>query len=106
MVAFTLLTGLLSAVAIQQTDTVVQVDPGSRLVIESFRGAVTIDTWDRDEMRILGDHSSRTYVDVRRSRSAVRLRADAWAGQPKWTTNSRYRHRWTSKYGAHSSVPT
>jgi len=80
MLTVTLLTGLMSAVAIQQTDTVVPVEPGSRLVIESFRGDVRIDTWDRSEMRILGDHSSRTYVDVRRSRSTVRLEADAWGG--------------------------
>jgi DUF4097 and DUF4098 domain-containing protein YvlB len=80
MVAFTLLTGLLTAVAVQQTDTVVSVDPGARLVIENFRGEVTINTWDRNEMRVVGDHSSRTYVDVVQSRSAVRLRADAYAG--------------------------
>jgi len=71
---------MLAAVAVQQTDTVVAVDPGARLVIESFRGEVTIETWDRNEMRVVGDHSSRTYVDIDRSRSAVRLRADAWAG--------------------------
>ena len=80
MVTLTLLTGLLASVAIQQTDTVVSVDPGSRLVIESFRGEVTIDTWDRNEMRIWGNHSSRTYIDIRQSGSAVRLRANAWAG--------------------------
>jgi DUF4097 and DUF4098 domain-containing protein YvlB len=80
MLTITLLTGLLTAAAVQQTDTVVTVDPGARLVIESFRGEVTISTWERNEMRVVGDHSSRTYVDVSRSRSAVRLRADAWAG--------------------------
>ncbi len=80
MVAFTLLTGLLTAVAVQQTDTVVSIDPGARLVIENFRGEVTINTWERNEMRVIGDHSSRTYVDVVQSRSAVRLTADAYAG--------------------------
>lgn len=80
MMAFTLITGLLAAAAAQQTDTVVSVDPGSRLVLESFRGEVTIRAWDRNEMRVVGDHSRRTAIDIDRSRSAVRLRADAWAG--------------------------
>ena len=80
MVGFTIMAGLLTAVAVQQTDTVVAVDPGARLVIESFRGEVTIETWDRDEMRVAGDHSRRTFVEIDQSRSAVRLRADAWGG--------------------------
>ena len=80
MVGITLMTGLAVAVAVQQTDTVVAVDPDSRLVIESFRGEVVISTWDRNEMRVIGDHARRTYIDVSASRSAVRLRADARAG--------------------------
>ena len=80
MVTIALFTGLLTVAAFQQTDTVVSVDPGSRLVIESFRGEVSVRTWDRNEMRVVGDHSSRTIVEINRSRSAVRLRADAWAG--------------------------
>jgi hypothetical protein len=43
-------------------------------------GEVTVSTWERDEMRVVGDHASRTYVDISQSRSIVRLRADAWAG--------------------------
>jgi len=80
MLAFTLITGLLAAATVQQTDTIVSVDPGARLVIESFRGEVTVRTWDRNEMRVVGEHSRRTVVDIDRSRSSVRLRADAWAG--------------------------
>ncbi len=80
MLALTLLTGLFTTAIAQQTDTIVSVDPGSRLVIESLRGELTVRTWDRDEMRVVGDHSSRTSIDIVRSRSATRLRADAWAG--------------------------
>ena len=80
MVALTMIAGMLAVAAVQQTDTVVAMDPGSRLVIEGFRGEVTVDTWDRNEMRVVGDHSSRTYVDIDRSRSGVRLSADAWSG--------------------------
>ena len=80
MVVLTIMAGMLTVAAVQQTDTVVSVEPGSRLVIESFRGEVTVNTWDRHEMRVVGDHSSRTYVEIDRSRSAVRLSADTWAG--------------------------
>jgi hypothetical protein len=80
MVTFTLLTGLLAAVAVQQTDTVVSISPGSRLVIEDFRGDVTVRVWNRNEMRVVGDHSRRTVTDIVRSGSTVRLRADAWGG--------------------------
>ncbi len=76
----TLMAGMLTVAAVQQTDTVVTVDPGSRLVIESFRGEVTVNTWDRNEMRVIGDHSRRTFVEIDRSRSGMRLRADGYAG--------------------------
>lgn len=80
MLAFTLITGFLAVAAAQQTDTVVPVEPGSRLTIEGFRGEVTVRAWDRNEMRVVGDHSRRTFLDIDRSGSAVRIRADAWAG--------------------------
>ncbi len=80
MLALTLLTGLLAAVAAQQTDTLVALAPGSRLVIEDFRGRVTVRAWDRNELRVVGDHSRRTSIDVVRSGSSVRVRADSWGG--------------------------
>ena len=80
MVTLTIMVGMLTVAAVQQTDTVVAIDPGSRLVIESFRGEVTVDTWDRNEMRVIGDHSSRTLVEIDQTRSGVRLGADGYAG--------------------------
>ena len=72
--------GLLGAVAFQQTDTVVPMRPGARLEISNFAGNVVVRTWPRDEMRIVADHSRRTVVDISRSGSSVRLRAQARAG--------------------------
>lgn len=72
--------GFLSIAAPQQTDTVLSVDPNSRLVIELARGDVVVRTWSRDEMRVVGNHSRSTSVEVRRSGSTVRLEAETWAG--------------------------
>ncbi len=65
---------LLSLAAVQQTDTVLSVEPGARLDIDTFGGEVVVRTWSRNEMRIQADHSSRTRVGISQSRSAVRLR--------------------------------
>lgn len=71
----TIVTGtLLSIAAVQQTDTVLSVQPGTRLDINTFGGEVVVRTWSRNEMRIEADHSSRTRVGISQSRSAVRLR--------------------------------
>jgi len=77
----TILTGaLLSAAVVQQTDTVISVQPGMRLDIESFAGDVVIGTWPRSEMRIVADHSTRTEIAIRQSGSIIRLRAESWRG--------------------------
>jgi len=65
---------LLSVAAVQQTDTVLSVQPGTRLDIDTFGGEVVVRTWSRNEMRIQADHSSRTRVGISQSGSAVRLR--------------------------------
>jgi len=71
----TIITGaLLSVAAVQQTDTVLSVQPGTRLDIDTFGGEVVVRTWSRNEMRIQADHSSRTRVGISQSGSAVRLR--------------------------------
>jgi len=77
----TVLTGvLLSAAGVQQTDTVISVQPGMRLDIESFAGEVVIGTWSRDEMRIVADHSTRTELVIRQTGSIIRLRTESWRG--------------------------
>ncbi len=73
---------LLVSAPAQQTDTIVSVLPGARLDVESFRGEVLVQTWDRADVRIVADHSSRAYVDVSGSRSTVRLRARSRRGGP------------------------
>ncbi len=77
----TLVTGAaLVAAPLQQTDTVVSVRSGARLDVENFRGEVFVQTWDRNEVRIVADHSSRAYVEISGSGSRVRLRGKSRRG--------------------------
>jgi DUF4097 and DUF4098 domain-containing protein YvlB len=80
MLTTILASALMSAALLQQTDTTVTVEPGSRLEIHSFGGQVVIRTWERNEMRVVADHSSRTRIDVGKWGSTVRLEADSYRG--------------------------
>lgn len=46
------------------TDTTVAVPQGSRLRLQNQGGEVTVKTWDRSQIRIQADHSSRSSVGV------------------------------------------
>ena len=46
------------------TDTTVAVPQGSRLRLQNQGGDVTIKTWDRNQIRIQADHSSRSAIEV------------------------------------------
>ena len=64
--------GVLMALSlVQQTDTVIALENATRLDIETSGGRISVTTWDRPEIRIQADHSSRLVIDVRRRRSGV-----------------------------------
>lgn len=71
------LAALTLAAALQQgsmpTDTTVTVPAGARLSLQNMGGEVTIRTWDRNQVRIQADHSSRTTIGVELSGSVLRL---------------------------------
>ncbi len=46
------------------TDTTVAVPQGSRLRLQNQGGEVTIKTWDRSQIRVQADHSSRSFIEV------------------------------------------
>jgi hypothetical protein len=46
------------------TDTAFAVGRGTRLKLHNQGGDITIKAWDRDQVRIQGDHASRTVVDA------------------------------------------
>jgi DUF4097 and DUF4098 domain-containing protein YvlB len=66
---------MLSAPLWQQTDTIVPVDPDTRLEVSQMGGVVVVRTWDRSEMRVVSDHSSRERVEISRSGRVVKVRA-------------------------------
>lgn len=55
---------LLQAAAGRGTDTTVTVPAGARLRLDNQGGDITIHAWDRNQIRIQADHSSRTSVEV------------------------------------------
>jgi hypothetical protein len=74
------LTGALIAfVPPQDTDTTFAVDPSKRLDVSNFSGAIVIHTWDRNEVRVVADHSRRDGIVVDRTETEVRIRARSWA---------------------------
>ncbi len=73
--------GVLAAAAVfQQTDTTVSVEDASRLELHSMGGEVVIRTWDRPEMHIVAEHSSRDVIAIDASGSLVKVRATRHMG--------------------------
>ncbi len=67
-------------VAAQETDTTFAVAADARLDLTVMRGEVVIRTWERNEMRVIADHSRSARLDVSGTRSSVRLRMRDGAG--------------------------
>lgn len=66
--------------ALQQTDTVIPLQGAQRLEVDAPGGSITVGTWDRDEVRVQAEHSSRTYVEIDRSGSTLEVEAEARRG--------------------------
>ncbi len=64
----------------QQTDTTIATNGATRLDLENQGGRIHVMTWDRDEIRIRAEHSSRTHVEVRRRRSVIAIEAESRRG--------------------------
>ncbi|MFQ5704839.1 MAG: DUF4097 domain-containing protein [Gemmatimonadales bacterium] len=73
---------LVSMTLAQETDTVFAIPKGSRLDIENFSGEVVVRTWNRNEMRLVADHSSRTVIEIDVHGRRVELKARARRGAP------------------------
>ncbi len=65
---------------VQQTDTTFAVNGATRLEVDSPGGSITIGVWDRPSVRVQGEHSSRTYVDIDRRGSTIDVDAEARRG--------------------------
>ncbi len=75
-----LIGALVALTAVQQTDTVIPLEGATRLEIEAAGGSIRVATWDRNEIRIQAEHSSRTFIDIDRSATTVSVEADARRG--------------------------
>lgn len=68
------------AVAPQETDTTFSVARDARLHLTLMRGEVVIRTWNRNEVRVIADHSRSSRLAVSGTSSAVRVRMRDGAG--------------------------
>ncbi len=66
----------------ERADTVIAVEAGTRLDVNSQRGEVVIRSWDRDAVRMRADLSSRQRLDVVRSGGVLRIRPQRNSGGP------------------------
>lgn len=78
-------TALLASMAfVQQVDTTFAVSPGSQLDLYNHQGTVTVERWDRDELRIRARwDEGRRPVTIRESNSGIRVKVESRdAGMP------------------------
>lgn len=73
---------LSAVVLVQDTDTTLAVDRDARLHVENHRGEVVIETWDREQVRIVAEHDDRERVSIDRVGSLLRVRSRARRGPP------------------------
>ncbi len=66
-----LIGALMALSLVQQTDTTFSADGVTGLEVENAGGHITVSTWDRPEIRVQAEHSSRILIDVQRRRSGV-----------------------------------
>jgi DUF4097 and DUF4098 domain-containing protein YvlB len=82
------------AASVVNTDRTVPVQPGTRLDLDHFAGDVIIRTWDRNEVRVVAEHSDRERIDIATVQSVLRVRSSSKRGPgramdvtltvPKW----------------------
>lgn len=82
---FHIAAALIASVAMtQQMDTTFAVSGTGQLDLQNQRGAVTISTWDRDEIRIQADwDQGQRPVSIRSPGSTVRIRVERGYGFPR-----------------------
>lgn len=80
----TLATAVLSALLVaQQTDSTVPVERGQRLEVNAYGGELTVTTWGRNAVRVEGEPSSRSRVEITRSGPVLAVRTQSRRGPPE-----------------------
>jgi DUF4097 and DUF4098 domain-containing protein YvlB len=87
-----MITGLILALTLAQaqappgrqeapkTDETVAVQRGGRLTINNFAGEVIVHTWDKDSVRVIARHQSRTKVNIRPTAAGLSIQATGTRG--------------------------
>ncbi len=81
----TLTLGLLAVLAQGQgtgTDTTLAVRPGTRLEVHNMGGDIEVRTWDRNEVRVQAEHSSRDRVEIGYGGVVLKISASGRRGAP------------------------
>lgn len=80
MIGFTALTAAALALSLQTTDTTIALEGAGALRLDVPGGTVAITTWDRPEVRVAAEHSSRTQVVIRRRGATLVIDSEARGG--------------------------
>lgn len=65
---------------VQQTDTTFALQGAEFLAVETMGGSITIGVWDEDRIRVKAEHSTRTYIEIRRRRRGISIESEARRG--------------------------
>jgi DUF4097 and DUF4098 domain-containing protein YvlB len=71
---------LATAFPAQQIDSTVPVERGQRLEVNAYAGDLAVSTWNRNAVRVEGESSGRTGVEISRSGSIVEVRTESRRG--------------------------
>jgi hypothetical protein len=63
-----------------QVDTTVTVGGDVRVIVSNFGGSITVKTWDRSAVRLVGRFSRRDYVAMKATESTVRIQSGSRRG--------------------------
>jgi len=65
---------------VQQTDTTFAVGTAELLNVETMGGSIQVGVWDRDEIRVQAEHSTRTFIEIDRGRREIQIESEARRG--------------------------
>lgn len=74
---------MLLTMPVQPADTVIPVEPGTRLELVNLTGNVDVQVWDRDAVAIAVDRGLRDVASITRSLSVIRVRTAAGRAVPR-----------------------
>lgn len=87
---------LASLAVVQQTDTAVAVQPGTRLRVDNFGGEVVIRASTDNRVRVRADHASRDRVILHPTGSVLTVKAESRRGPPQSVSFEISVPRWMS----------